>query len=247
MRFLVTGSSRGLGLGLCAVLSRGGQEVLAVCREPTPELRALNVEIVDGIELTDDASVQALTARTGGGLDRLILNAAVNCDAPTLEDINVSDLARTFDVNALGPVRVTLACLPNLNPGAKIMLVGVGVMALNVRAPSIGNYGYRMSKAALTSFGFGLARDLRHRGIAVLVSAPGPVNTDMLRDVAAEGRTTFDPSLAPAADSVAAQLLDRLDALTLEGSPAWEETPTGDPISVVNGAIKNHPPAPAGL
>lgn len=237
MRVLVTGASRGLGLGFCEVLSQRGHEVLAVCRSATPELRALAVDVVDGVELTDDAAVAGLSTRIGGGLDRVIHNAAINRDAPRLEEIDVAELARMFDVNALGAVRVTLACLDRLNPRAKIMLVGVGAMALNVRAPSIGNYGYRMSKAALLSFGFGLARDLRDRQVAVLVSAPGPVDTDMLRGVAAEGRTTFDPTRAPSADTVARQLLDRLEAVTLEESPVWDEKPTGEPLMVVPASV----------
>ena len=242
MRFLVTGSSRGLGLGFCTILHKRGHDVLAVCREPSAEHRALDVQIIDGIDVTDDASVQTLPGRVGGGLDGLILNAGINCDAPRLEEINVPALARMFDVNALGAVRVTLASLPKLNHWAKIMLVGVGAAALNVRAPSVGNYGYRMSKAAMTSFGFGLARDLRGRGIAVLICSPGPVDTDMLRSVAAEGRTTFEPDQAPSADTVAAQLLDRLDALTLEDSPVWHEKPTGEALVV--GLASTSPPDP---
>lgn len=231
---LVTGSSRGLGLGFCTVLSRRGDHVVAVCRAPTPELDELSgVEIVDNIELTDDASVAGLATRIGdGGIDGLICNAGINVDAPRLEQVDVSALALMYDVNALGAVRTTLACLPRLNPGAKIVLVGVGASALNIRAPSIGNYGYRMSKAALVSFGFGLARDLRERGVAVLVCSPGPVDTDLLRRVADQGRTPFDPSSAPSAEAVATQLVDRMDALTLEASPVWDDTPTGDVLAV---------------
>jgi NAD(P)-dependent dehydrogenase (short-subunit alcohol dehydrogenase family) len=234
VRVLVTGASRGLGLGFCSVLAGRGDDVVAVCRAPTPELVALGVQVASGYELTDDATVAKLSTELddGRGLDGLICNAGINRDAPTLEQIQVPALAEMFDVNALGAVRVTLACLPHLNDGAKIMLVGVGASALNVRAASVGNYGYRMSKAALTSFGFGLARDLRHRGIAVLVCSPGPVDTDMLRGVVAEGRTTFDPDQAPSADAAAGQLLDRMAALTLEDSPVWDEKPTGEPIVV---------------
>jgi NAD(P)-dependent dehydrogenase (short-subunit alcohol dehydrogenase family) len=233
MRVLVTGASRGLGLGMCAVLAQRGHQVLAVCRTATPGLLGLGVEVIDGIELTDDESVGSLAGRLDAdGLDGLICNAGINHDAPSLEQIEIAALARMFDVNALGAVRVTLACLPHLNVGAKIMLVGVGAPALNIRTPSIGNYGYRMSKAALTSFGFGVARDLRNQGIAVLICSPGPVNTDMLRGVAAEGRTPFDPGLAPSAETVGAQLLDRMDELTLETSPLWQDTPTGEPLVV---------------
>jgi NAD(P)-dependent dehydrogenase (short-subunit alcohol dehydrogenase family) len=233
MRTLVTGASRGLGLAMCEILAARGDDVIATCRDTTTELSALGVNVVSGIELSDDAAVATLPDAIGdGGLDGLIYNAGINIDAPRLEEIKVPALATMFDVNALGAVRTTLACLDSLNRGAKIMFVGVGAAALNVRAPSIGNYGYRMSKAALTSFAYGLARDLRDRQVAVVITSPGPVDTDMLRGVVAEGRTPFDPSLAPSAEIVAAQLLDRMDELTLDASPLWQNTPTGDVTTI---------------
>lgn len=231
MRVLVTGASRGLGLGFCQLLSARGDDVIAPCRTVTPELAALGVQVVPGVELTDDRAIATLSAAIGdSGLDALICNAGINRDAPRLEQIAVPALAEMFDVNALGAVRATLAALDHLHRGAKIMLVGVGASALNLRAPSIGNDGYRMSKAALVSFGFGLARDLRDRDVAVLISSPGPVNTDMLRGVVAEGRTPFDPAQAPTAREVAGQLLAQLDALTIDASPCWQETPAGAPV-----------------
>ena len=122
-----------------------------------------------------------------------------------------------------------LALLPTLHEGSKIMLVSIGAGALNRGTmPSPGNYGYRMSKAALTSFGHGLARDLQGRGIAVALSSPGPVDTDMLRAVAAQGRTTFAPENAPKAIDIARMFRDRIDELTLDRSPSWQAGPTGD-------------------
>jgi NAD(P)-dependent dehydrogenase (short-subunit alcohol dehydrogenase family) len=234
MRVLVTGASRGIGLALCAAYAERGDDVFAVCRAATPALTALEVRVIDGIELESDEAVAGLPAAVGPHrLDAVICNAAINVDSPGLEDISVDALARTLNVNALGAVRTVLATLPLLEDGGKIMLVGTGTTALNVgKVPSRGNYGYRMSKAALTSFGFGLARDLRDRGIAVVVSAPGPVDTDMLRDVAAGGRTSFDPAQASAPIDIARTFRDRLDRLTLDDSPAWDANPAADPVRI---------------
>jgi len=233
MRVLITGASRGLGLAMCAFYVGRGDEVLGVCRTATPELTALGVQVVAGCEMTDDATTARVAEALGqSGLDALICNAGVNLDAPRLEQIRVDDLARMFDVNALGAVRVTLGCVDRFNHGAKIMLVGTGASAINLKVASIGNYGYRMSKAALVSFGFGLARDLRERGIGVLICSPGPVDTDMLRGVVAEGRTSFDPDQAPSPAEVAAALCTRLDELTLDASPCWQETPTGELVTL---------------
>jgi len=68
-----------------------------------------------------------------------------------------------------------------------------------------GYYGYRMSKAALNAAGMSLARDLAPSGIAVAILHPGFVRTQMT-----EGSGNIDP------DEAAAQLVDRLEALSLE-------------------------------
>jgi NAD(P)-dependent dehydrogenase (short-subunit alcohol dehydrogenase family) len=235
MRVLVAGASRGIGLALCEVFAERGDHVIATARETTPALQALGVQVVSGIELTSDEAVARLPEAVGlEGLDVLIYNAAINKDSPGLEDIDVDVLQETFNVNALGAVRTVLALLPTLHDGSKIMLVSIGGNALNRGTmPSPGNYGYRMSKAALTSFGHGLARAVRDRGIAVVLSSPGAVDTDMLRAVAAAGRSTFVPENAAKPLDVARMFRDRIDELTIEDSPAWQANPAGDPVVVL--------------
>ena len=234
MRVLVAGGSRGIGLALCEAFAERGDHVIAAVREGNKALTRLGVQVVDGIELTSDAAVARLPDAVGPeGLDVLIYNAAINRDSPGLEDIDVEGLKETFDVNTLGAVRTVLALLPALHAGAKIMLVSIGANALNRgEMPSTGNYGYRMSKAALTSFGHGLARAVRDRGIAVLMSSPGAVDTDMLRRVNAEGRSSLHAGDAAQPLDVARQFRDRIDELTLEDSPAWQSKPTGEPAIV---------------
>jgi NAD(P)-dependent dehydrogenase (short-subunit alcohol dehydrogenase family) len=232
MRVLVAGASRGIGFALCEAFAERGDHVIAAVRKSNSELEGLGVQIVEGIELTSDEAVAKLPHAVGPeGLDVLIYNAAINKDSPGLEDIEVETLKETIDVNALGAVRTVLALLPALRDGSKIMLVSIGATALNRgHVPSTGNYGYRMSKAALSSFGHGLARAVRDRGIAVVLSSPGPVDTDMLRHVAAQGRSSYDPNDAPKPIEVARLFRDRIDELELESSPAWQAGPTGEPV-----------------
>jgi NAD(P)-dependent dehydrogenase (short-subunit alcohol dehydrogenase family) len=70
-----------------------------------------------------------------------------------------------------------------------------------------GSYGYRMSKAALNAAGVSLARDLAGAGVAVAILHPGYVRTDMTGN---HGNVDAETS--------AAQLVDRIDALTLATS-----------------------------
>jgi NAD(P)-dependent dehydrogenase (short-subunit alcohol dehydrogenase family) len=230
MRVLIAGASRGIGLALCAAYAERGDEVIAAVRRPNDELVGLGVELVDGIELRSDGAIAELAAAVGDRpLDVLIYNAAINHDAPTLDEINVDVLRDTIDVNALGAVRTVLALLPSLRAGSKIMLVSIGDRALNFGAmPSRGQFGYRMSKAALTSFGFGLAREVKDRGIAVVVSAPGVVRTDMLREAFSAGRSPLDPDRDGQDPLDVARLFrDRIDELDLSRSPQWHQGPDG--------------------
>ena len=175
---LVTGASRGIGLELCRQLRRRGDVVIAVCRRASDGLRSLDCRIVEGVEVTDDESVARLAAgMRGERLDLLVNNAGI-LSIETLDDLDFGRMSREFEVNALGPLRVTRALLPNLGRGSKVVIVTsrMGSIADN---GSGGYYGYRMSKAAVNMAGASLARDLAGRGITVLMLHPGMVATEM--------------------------------------------------------------------
>jgi NAD(P)-dependent dehydrogenase (short-subunit alcohol dehydrogenase family) len=202
---LVTGANRGIGLALCEQLAARGDHVIAVCREGSPELAALDVEIVDGVDVAVPATVRALPARLGDRrIDLLINNAGVGRwrSDDLLSDDTLEEVLLQFRVNGIGPVIVTQALLPLLAEGARVGIVTsrMGSIADNT---SGGTYGYRMSKAAVNAAGKSLALDLAERGIAVALLHPGYVRTDMT-----SGRGDVEAATA------AAGLIARLDALT---------------------------------
>lgn len=175
---LVTGASRGIGLELCRQLQQRGHRVFAVCRQPSAELRALGCTVIDGIEVTDAASVARLAAGLAGERIDVLVNNAGILVRDSLGELDFDGMRRQFEVNALAPLRVTHALLPNLGAGSKVVIMTsrMGSIADN---GSGGYYGYRMSKAAVNIAGVSLARDLRERGIAVLLLHPGMVATEM--------------------------------------------------------------------
>jgi NAD(P)-dependent dehydrogenase (short-subunit alcohol dehydrogenase family) len=230
MRALVTGSSRGLGLGLCAVLARRGAEVLAACRKPTPELEALGVQVLSDIDLAEPRVVERLRAAVGETrLDLVICNAGVNVsfDADGLPDTDLEAVREEFDVNVLGVARTVSAILPVVDEGATIALITSGASAPG--RPKQGSYGYKMSKAALNMFGHVLAEELRPRGVNVLLVSPGPVDTDLLKAVHGAGRTHFVPSEAPTKEQGARNVLALIDHASPELSGCWLDV-TGELI-----------------
>ena len=208
--FLVTGANRGIGLEYCRQLQERGERVIAVCRTPSPELEALGVRIEAGVDMTNDAAVASLVERLDGlPLDALILNAGI-LESTGLEDLKAASLSWQFEVNALGPLRLTHALLHQLRNGSKLILMTSRMGSIEDNS-SGGSYGYRMSKVALNMAGKSLAIDLQSRGIAVAILHPGLVRTRMVN---------FNPQGISPAEAVRG-LLDRIDALTLENSGSF--------------------------
>ena len=207
---LVTGANRGIGLELCRQLAERGSEVIAACRESSPELDKLakasngKIRVETGVEVTSDESVKKLAGKVEGQLDTLILNAGILLMRGTVEDPDFDGIKKQLEVNALGPLRVASALVRNLGKGSKIAVITsrMGSIADN---GSGGMYGYRMSKAAVNMAAVSLANDLKSRGVAVVILHPGMVKTDMTA-----GHGQVEP-----ADAVRG-LLARIDALKME-------------------------------
>jgi len=205
---LVTGANRGIGLELARQLKDGGWDVIGVCRSSSPELAAI-AEVWDGIDVADDGCGAALRSKLGSrSIDLLINNAGVLKHQP-LDALVWDDLRLQYEVNSLGPLRVTQAVAPNLASGAKVAIVTsrMGSIADNT---SGGAYGYRMSKAAVNIAGVSLAHDLKGQGVAVVLLHPGWVQTGM---TGGRGHVT--------AAQAAAGLLARIDELTLATSGSF--------------------------
>ncbi len=202
----ITGANRGIGLQLARQYKDRGDQVIAACRSTSDELGKLDVEVVEGIDVTDDASVAKLVAAVGDrSLDILVNNAGVLSDE-SLADLDFDRMRKQFEVNSLGPLRVTAALRPKLAEGAKVGIVTSRMGSIDDNT-SGGRYGYRMSKCAVNMAGRSLAHDLKDQGIAVAILHPGFVRTDM----------TGHQGLVDPPES-AAGLIARIDELTLDTS-----------------------------
>ena len=202
---LVTGANRGIGLEYCRQLQERGDQVVAVCRQSSPELAALGVQVELGIDLSQEASITALKQRLEGTfLDVVILNAGI-LQSMGLDDLDPEGIRRQFEVNALAPLLLTRALVDQMPPGSRLALMTSRMGSIDDNN-SGGSYGYRMSKVALNIAGKSLAIDLKAREIAVAILHPGLVRTRMIQ---------FNPSGISPAQSVRG-LLARIDALTLE-------------------------------
>ena len=214
---VVTGANRGIGLEFCQQLVARGDSVVAACRRASPELQALSLRVVGDIDVTSGAACARLAeALAGEQIKLLVLNAGV-FESTSLASLDFDRMLHEYDVDALGPLRVTQALLPQLQRGAKIVFVSsrAGSIADN---SSGGIYGYRMAKAALNMAGASLATDLMPREIAVIMLHPGVVDTEMLRT----GMSALTHRVR-SADTITASvavrdMMTRIDELTLSTS-----------------------------
>jgi NAD(P)-dependent dehydrogenase (short-subunit alcohol dehydrogenase family) len=191
LNVLITGANRGIGLALVERYHAQGNQVYAVCRSSSDELRSLlGVEIIDGVDVTKDQDLFRVKEHLGDiKLDILINNAGIMSDEE-LGGINFEAVQLQFSINAIGPLKTTQTLLNNLSDGSKVVLVTsrMGSIADN---GSGGYYGYRMSKAALNAAGMSLARDLKPMNISVAMLHPGFVKTALFSN---EGNISADDS-----------------------------------------------------
>jgi NAD(P)-dependent dehydrogenase (short-subunit alcohol dehydrogenase family) len=204
---IVTGSNRGIGLALVTLLKQRGDEVVAACRKSSKELDALGVKVVTGVEVTRPEGIAALaSAVEGRKVALLINNAGILRSSGSLPELDARSIREQFEVNALAPLLLTSALLPNLEAGSKVALITSRMGSIDDNG-SGGSYGYRMSKAALNMAGKSMAVDLKGRGVAVAILHPGMVRTEMIGN-----HGQVEPIDA------ARGLLARIDAVTLETS-----------------------------
>jgi NAD(P)-dependent dehydrogenase (short-subunit alcohol dehydrogenase family) len=188
----ITGADRGLGFALAKKFLKEGYIVYAgsyltdwhelpgLKQENPDKLHVINLDISD-----DESVLQA--AETLGKhtdkLDILINNAGIflfKYSGTIFEEQNYDDMIRMYNVNALGPMRVTKALLPFILRGDKKIIACVSSEAGSVGACwRVKDYGYSMSKSALNMQCAILQNHMKEYGVKVLALHPGWVRSYM--------------------------------------------------------------------
>lgn len=215
---VVTGADRGIGRAIVELLHARGDHPIATCLFDGEDLAESGISVIPRIDVTSADDVERL-AKTldeqGVTIDWLINNAGV-LGLDQLGSIDYDDVRRQFEINTIGPLRVTEALLPLLAPAAKVSITTSRVGSLGDNA-SGGMYAYRLSKAAANMVGLNLHHDLSKRGIAVLMNHPGMVATDLTR-----GFPDDLDYIQP--EEAASGIVRNMDALTLETSGRFQHS-----------------------
>ena len=196
-RIIVTGGSRGLGLGIVRALTSGGHEVIAIARRESAELSALARDVerrqvgpvhFKPFDLGEIAAIPGLVRglrKEFGSIYGLVNNAALGTSGllATMPDGQIERLVR---LNTLSPLVLTKYVARSMmaDGGGRIVNVASIVSATGYSGLSV----YGATKASLVGFTRSLARELGALGITVNAVAPGFVDTDMTQSLGAEER-----------------------------------------------------------
>ncbi len=194
---LVTGASRGLGLGMARTLAESGYCVIGVARKNTKEFTdavaearregrgALYFVPFDLGKIDDIADLVRTLRRDYGPLFGLVNNAAIGLDG-ALSLMHNSQIEELVRINTLSPIVLTKFVVRSM------MSEGAGRI-VNV-ASIIGFTGYSglsvyaATKASMLGFTRSLAREVGRLGITVNAVAPGFIETEMTDRLAGEQR-----------------------------------------------------------
>nr|WSY54119.1 SDR family oxidoreductase [Streptomyces sp. NBC_00886] len=180
---IVSGVGAGLGHQVAAAVVRdGGDAVLGARTEANLAKAAAEID-PDGshtayraTDITDEGQCEALAevARERfGRIDAVVHVAAWDSYFGGIEDADFATWQSVIDVNLLGTLRMTRACLPALKEAGGGSVVFIGTQSA-VAAPSqVRQAAYAASKGALTSAMYSLARELGPYRIRVNTVLPG--------------------------------------------------------------------------
>lgn len=203
---LVTGANRGIGRALTeALIERGAKRVYATARD-TKSLEELARRhegrvIPLQLDVTHPGDVAAVAGRARD-VELLFNNAGVVEGKGLTGDQIVDQARREMEVNYLAPLRLLLRFADGLasRRGALVNVSSVAGLTSFAFFPT-----YSASKAAVHSLTQGARALLASRGVSVFGVYPGPVDTDMAKEIAAD-------KASPA--HVASAILDGVEAGT---------------------------------
>lgn len=172
MRYLVTGTTSGIGAAIAADFAASGDIVCGVARRPTAIAGVTSI-LADLADETDARRAVREAADRMGGLDGIVHSAGIWAPGP-IGEVDAARVARMFAVNTFSAFWL-LSELSRLPGPAAVVLVGSS--AGERGEPS--HAAYAASKAALWGLVQSVAQELAPR-IRVNLLSPGWVRTPMV-------------------------------------------------------------------
>jgi NAD(P)-dependent dehydrogenase (short-subunit alcohol dehydrogenase family) len=216
IKAVITGASRGLGRALALELARNHARLAVLARDKEPLVAVADeIERLGGqahpiqADLGVERDIDRAAARIHdalGPVDVLVNNAATlgPTPLPLLLDLDPVALARAFDVNVVGPFRLTRALVGPMALRGQGLVLALSSDAAVESYPRWGAYG--ASKAAQDHLFRTFAAELEGTGVRFVIADPGEMDTEMHADALPDA----DRSTLRRPEAVARWLVNRL-------------------------------------
>lgn len=183
---LVTGASRGIGRAIAQQLAEQGFKVVGTA---TSEAGVMSInEFATGmlLDVTNQQSMDELLnsmSETVGMPAILVNNAGITADNLFMR-MKDEEWTRVLDANLFSVFKLMRACIRPMLKARWGRIVNISsVVAFTGNA---GQANYTAAKAGMIGLSKSIAQEVASRGITVNVIAPGFIETDMTKDLAAE-------------------------------------------------------------
>jgi NAD(P)-dependent dehydrogenase (short-subunit alcohol dehydrogenase family) len=197
-RWLITGSTRGIGRALAGAVLDAGHRLVATAREPAC-LSGLVDRYGDAVriaslDVTDQAAAEAavrVAVDSFGGLDVLVNNAGYG-NVNSVEDTALDDFREQIETNLFGTIIVTKAAIPVMREQRRGHIIQFSSVGGRIGAP--GRAAYSTAKWGVEGFSEALAREMELVGVRVTIIEPGGFRTDFAGSSTSlsEGRPEYD-------------------------------------------------------
>ena len=184
-KVLLTGASSGIGLAAGLLLTEKGFQVVGTARDPKGRRERWERAsghpfpfVLIAMDLADPASVdRGFDEATGilGEVDVLVNNAGQG-ELGSVEDTDLEDSRKLFEVNYFSAVRLTKKVIPAMRARRRGIIVNLGSIVHDLQFPFKAQYC--ASKSALTGFSLSLRYELQPYGVRVHILEPGWVRSE---------------------------------------------------------------------
>ncbi len=203
-RWLITGSSRGIGRALSQAVLDAGHRLVATAREPAhladlaerygDAVHTVALDVTDPVAATEAIRV---AVERFGGLDILVNNAGYG-DVNSVEDTDLDDFRRQIETNLFGTIIMTKAAISVMREQGSGHIIQFSSVGGRIGAP--GRAPYSAAKWGVEGFSESLSLEMALLGVKVSVVEPGGFRTDFAGASTSlkTGRSEYEPVVGAA-------------------------------------------------
>ena len=193
---LITGCSSGIGRRLCILLAEKGYLVAATARDIS-KIHDIPAALKLKMDVTDEESIKTAVEtviRQYGRIDILVNNAGYSVRS-AIEEIDLKEMSKMFEVNVYGVIRMIQAVAPYMRKQNSGKIINIG--SISGKLTSYVNGSYCASKHAIEAISDAARMELQSFGIQVSVIEPGAINTEFFNTLSINSDEKMKNSKSP--------------------------------------------------